>query len=79
MAQTTRLYRIQSKTTGTQRLVEASNPSAARSFVARDEYTVDIPAQFEVFAMAKAGIEIEVVNTLSDETRTAVAQSVIKG
>lgn len=77
MAQPTRLYRVKSNSTGAERLVEAGNPQAARSFVASHEYIVDIPQQFEVFAMAKAGIEIESSGAISDATRAAAAQSTI--
>lgn len=77
--QTTRLYRIKCKSSDRQRLVAACSPQAARSFVARDEYSVDIPVQHEVFAMAKAGIEIEVITSLSDATSMAVAQTCIEG
>lgn len=75
----TRLYRVLSTSSDKQRLVEATSPHAARSFVARKEYSVDIPAQHEIFAMAKAGVEIEVAGAdpVSDETRTAVAQNQI--
>ena len=78
MATRTRLYRVKSRTDV--HLVEASTPRGALAYVARNEYTVDIPAQHEVFAMAKAGVEIEVSSdevVVSDETRTAVAQSTI--
>lgn len=75
MAQATRLYRVITPTNI--HLVEATNPQRAVSFVARREIKVDIPAQHEVFAMAKAGVEIERLTDapLSDETRTAVAQT----
>lgn len=75
----TRLYRVKAATTGRQHLVEASNPRAAVSHVARNEFKVDIPAQHEVFAMAKAGVEIEVVGDepVSDETRAALSQDQI--
>jgi hypothetical protein len=78
MSSKTRLYRVRSKTDI--HLVEASTPRGAVAHVARNEFTVDIPAQHEVFAMAKAGVEIEVAGEepVSDETRTAVAQSVIE-
>lgn len=76
MATRTRLYRVKSRTDV--HLVEASTPRGALAYVARNEFTVDIPAQHEVFAMAKAGVEIEVAGEeLSDETRSAVAQSTI--
>lgn len=81
MVTRTRLYRIKSASTGAQRLVEASTPRGAVAFVARNEFTADIPAQHEVFAMAKAGVEIEVAGDepVSDETRSAVAQQCIPG
>ena len=76
MATKTRLYRVHSLSTGKLRLIEASTPRGAISFVARHDLTADIPAQHEVFAMAKSGIEIEVANdsVISDETRNALAQ-----
>ena len=79
MSTKTRLYRIKSKS-GSDRLVEATTPRGAIAFVARHEFTADIPAQHEVFAMAKAGIEIEIAtgDDISDETRTAVAQEQIQ-
>lgn len=78
MATRTRLYRVRSKTDV--HLVEASTPRGAIAYVARNEFTVDIPAQHEVFAMAKAGVEIEVAGEepVSDETRAAVSQSTIE-
>lgn len=74
MTQATRLYRVITPTQT--HLVESTNPQRAVSFIASREIKVDIPAQHEVFAMAKAGIEIERVNDapLSDETRNAIAQ-----
>jgi hypothetical protein len=70
----TRLYRVVTPTKT--HLVEATNPQRAVSFVASRTMKCDIPAQHEVFAMAKAGIEIERTTgkPLSDETRNAVAQ-----
>lgn len=70
-----RLYCVTS-TTGIKRLVEATNQQSARSYVARKEYTVEIPAQHEIYAMARDGIQIELASEeISDETRSAVAQS----
>lgn len=76
MATPTRLYRINCKSTGKTRLIEASSPRAAIAHAARLEFTADIPANHEVFAMAKAGVEIEVAGSepVSDETRSALAQ-----
>lgn len=78
MSAKTRLYRVKSKTDV--HLVEASTPRGALAHVARNEFTVDIPHQHEVFAMAKAGVEIEVAGEepISEETRAAVAQSIIE-
>ena len=74
MASKSRLYRVKS-TTGQLRLVEATTPAGARSYVARNEYTVDIPAQHEIYAMARDGLLIEAANDdISDETKSAVAQ-----
>ena len=77
----TRLYRVQSRTSPAVRLIEAATPSGARNFVSRDDYAVDIPAQHEVFAMAKAGIEIEIAGAdgLSIDTRAKLAKSCIEG
>ena len=71
----TRLYRVVTPTKT--HLVEATNPQRAVSYIASREMRCDIPAQHEVFAMAKAGIEIErtTEQPLSDETRNAVAQA----
>ncbi len=69
-----RLYRVIS-TTGVKRLIEAPNQHSARSYVARKEYKVDIPAQHEIYAMARDGVQIELaIDEISDETRAAVAQ-----
>jgi hypothetical protein len=78
MATKTRLYRVKSRTDV--HLVEASTPRGALAYVARNEFTVDIPAQHEVFAMAKAGVEIEIAgeDTVSEETRAAISQSTIE-
>lgn len=73
---TTRLYRVHCKSTGKQRLIEAATPRGAIAHAARNEFTVDIPASHEVFAMAKAGIEIEnsSLAPVSDETKFSLAQ-----
>jgi hypothetical protein len=62
-------------------LIEASTPRGAIAYVARNEFSADIPAQHEVFAMAKSGVEIEVAGDepISDESRNAVAQTQIEG
>ena len=72
-----RLYRVITPTAV--RLIEAPNPQRAIAHVVRKEIKVDIPASFEVFGLAKSGIEIEVANgeELSDETRANVAQTQI--
>ena len=74
----TRLYRVVTPTKT--HLVEALNQQRAIAHVARKEIKVDIPASFEVFALAKKGVEIETagVDEVSDETRTAVAQEQIE-
>ena len=76
MTATTRLYRVHCKSTGKQRLIEAATPRGAIAHAARNEFTADIPASHEVFAMAKAGIEIEnaTLAPISDETRSSLAQ-----
>ena len=73
---TTRLYRVHCKSTGKQRLIEAVTPRGAIAHAARNEFTADIPASHEVFAMAKAGVEIEsaTLAPISDETRSSLAQ-----
>lgn len=77
MANKNRLYRVTTPTKT--HLVEAPNPSRAVAHVARQLIKVDIPASFEVFGLAKAGVEIEVVGDepVTDETRSAVAQELI--
>lgn len=74
MATKTRLYKVDTPTST--HLVEAPSPSRAISHVASSQIKATIPAQHEVFQMAKDGIEIERVGDapLSDETRNAVAQ-----
>lgn len=76
MASKTRLYRVVSSSTQQVRLVEATTPAGARSHVARNEFHVDIPAQHEIYSLARQGIDIEVAGegVVSDETRNAVAQ-----
>ena len=76
MTATTRLYRVHCKSTGKQRLIEAATPRGAIAHAARNEFTADIPASHEVFAMAKAGIEIEnsSLAPVSDETKFSLAQ-----
>lgn len=75
MATKTRLYRV--KSSHRTHLVEATTPRGAIAFLARNEFKVDIPAQHEIYALAKAGVDIEVATDepISDETRSAVAQS----
>ena len=79
MATPTRLYRINCKSTGRTRLIEAATPRGAIAFAARNEFTADIPASHEVFALAKAGVEIEVAgpDPISDETRSSLSQQPI--
>ena len=77
MAKNTRLYRV---TTPTRiRLIEAITPARAIAHAASTDFTAVIPDQREVFALATQGIEIEVAgdHSVSDETRTAVAQTPI--
>lgn len=70
-----RLYKVVTPTKV--RLIESPNAQRAIAFAAKAEITASIPAQHEVYAMAKSGIEIEVVQDVevSDETRSAVAQA----
>lgn len=77
MAAKNRLYRATTPT-GIH-LVEAPNPSRVIAHIARNQIKIDIPASFEVFALARQGVEIEVVGDepLTDETRSAVAQEQI--
>lgn len=74
MSTKTRLYLVKSKTDI--HLVEASTPRGAIAHVARNEFTVSIPAQHEVYLLARTGVEIETAGdeSISDETRNAVAQ-----
>lgn len=78
MASTTRLYKVE--TPAGPRLVETTNPSRAVAYVAKSLFTVTIPAQHEVYKMAKEGVLIEMVGTdhVSDATRSAAAQSTIE-
>lgn len=79
MANKNRLYRV---TTPTDiHLVEAPNPARAVAHISRKQIKVDIPDSFEVFALAKAGVEIEVVGDepVTDETSADVAQAIIPG
>lgn len=70
----TRLYKV--TTPNGVRLIESPTIQRAIAHAARSEITATIPAQHEVYALAKAGIEIENVGAdpVSDETRAAVAQ-----
>lgn len=70
----TRLYKVETPTST--HLVETTSPQRAISHVASGQIKASIPAQHEVFQMAKSGIEIERPGDvpLSDETRNAVAQ-----
>ena len=74
-----RLYKVTTPTSV--HLVEAPNPSRAVAHVARSQIRAEIPPQFEVFNLAKAGIEIERVTDapLSDDTRMQVAQPTLDG
>lgn len=76
MAVKTRLYRVTQKSTGKVSLIEAASVRGAISHAAQDDFSADIPANHEVFALAKAGVEVQVAKegTVSDETRTAVSQ-----
>lgn len=77
MASKNRLYRVVTPTAT--HLVEAPNPQRAVAFIARKQIKVDIPASYEVFGLAKAGIEIEVAtgDDVSDEAHSAVSQELI--
>ncbi len=56
-------------------MVEATNPASARSYVARKEYSVEIPAQHEIYAMARDGVQIELaVEELSETSRMSIGQ-----
>jgi len=73
MASKTRLYCV--KSADQVRLVEATNPASARSYVARKEYSVEIPAQHEIYAMARDGVQIELaVEELSETSRMSIGQ-----
>ena len=78
MAATLRLYKV---TTPTQvRLVQASNVQRAIAYAARHEITATIPAQYELYELARLGMEIECAtdDPITDETRSAVAQQQIE-
>lgn len=77
MATKTRIYKV---TTPTQiRLIESPSVQRAIAFVARDEIRAVIPAQHEIFELARRGLEIERVTDepVSGETRAALAKTSI--
>jgi hypothetical protein len=73
----TRLYKVTTPTSV--HLVESPSKAGAVAHVARHQITAEIPPQFEVFHLAKSGVEIERVGDgpLSDDTRVQVCQSVV--
>lgn len=75
MTTKTRLYRVVTPTS--KHLVESTSPQRAVAHVAGRQIQCDIPAQHEVYAMAKDGVEIEKTSDqpISDATRNAVAQA----
>lgn len=75
MANKSRLYKVTTPTAV--RLIETTSAARAVAHAARKEIVAVIPAQHEVYALARAGILIEVAGDVevSDETRNAVAQS----
>jgi 16S rRNA A1518/A1519 N6-dimethyltransferase RsmA/KsgA/DIM1 with predicted DNA glycosylase/AP lyase activity len=75
MANKSRLYQVTTPTAV--RLIEAPNAARAIAHVVRQEIKATIPAQHEVYALARSGVLIEVVGDIeiSDETRNAVAQT----
>ena len=70
----TRLYKITTPTAVY--LVESPNRSRAISHVAKREMSIEVALQHEIHTLAKAGVEITLVDgiTLSDETRQAINQ-----
>jgi hypothetical protein len=75
MATKSRLYKVTTPTAV--RLIKTTSTARAIAHAARKEISATIPAQHEVYAMARSGIEIETAGDvdISDETRSAVAQS----
>ena len=75
MASKSRLYQVTTPTAI--RLIEAPNVARAISHAARTDFSARIPAQHEIYALARDGVMIEVAGEieLSDETRNAVAQT----
>jgi hypothetical protein len=70
----TRLYKVCTPTTV--HLVESPSRAGAVAHVARHQITAEIPPQFEVFNLARAGVVIERVGDapLPDDTRMQIAQ-----
>ena len=77
----TRLYKVDCKSTGGFRLVEAVTPRGAIAHAAATEFTARRPQNHELFNLGRSGVETEIAGSepASDETRAALAQSVIEG
>lgn len=75
----TRLYKVTTPTSV--HLVESPSVSRAIAHVARNQIQAEIPPQFEIFNLAKSGVEIERVGDvpLSDDTRMQIAQPQLGG
>jgi hypothetical protein len=70
----TRIYAVTRKTPtngANTRLVRASQAGPALSFVAKDEYSVDVASQDDLVAALKAGVQVE---NEPDPTPTQLAQ-----
>ena len=72
-----RLYKVTTPTSV--HLVEAPSISRAIAHVARNQISAVIPPQFEVFNLARAGVEIKQLGDgpLSDESRIQIGQAQI--
>lgn len=80
----TRLYKVTTPTSV--HLVESPSVNRAIAHVARHQIKAEIPPQFEIFNLAKSGVEIERVSDpilgqvpLGDESRMALAQPPLGG
>jgi hypothetical protein len=74
-----RLYKV--KTPQGHRLVQSPTVHRAIAHVAKIIITAEVVAPHEAYAMAKAGVEIEVVGQdgLSDETRATLSRHPLPG
>lgn len=61
----TRIYTVSDVTNEPvkSRLVRASNASAARNYVARDQYVVEVASQQELVDLLNEGVKVEVASS----------------